>query len=187
MTASHPAWHSFAILQTAVDPLSIDRSLARDEALDAVLADVEADPAYNEDAFKKRFYSLCRNRRSKQISRRKLEARRFRPTHRRAGAADGAVMLTPPVPSVVDQIAYEQLTALILAVLPREDFQILLEIADGHSYADMARARNTTLSALKARAFRVRERVRNSPIAPVLRSGGRRAASNSGEVAHGHA
>jgi len=187
LTASHPAWHSFAILQSAVDPLFIDRSLARDEALDALLADVEADPACNEDAFKKRFYSLCRNRRSKQISRRKLEGRRFRPTHRRAGATDAAVTLVPPAPSVIDQIAYEQLADLILTVLPREDSQILLEIADGHTYADMAQARNTSLSSMKSRAFRVREKGRNSPIAPVLRNGGRRTASISGEVANGRA
>lgn len=187
MTESHPAWHSFAILQSAVDPLSIDRSLARDEALDAVLADLEADPTCGEEALKKRFYSLRRNRRSKQISRRKLEARRFRPTHRRATAPDAAVALMPPARCVIDQIAYEQLTALILTVLPPEELQILLEIADGHSYAEMASARHTTLSSLKSRAFRVREKVRSSAIAPVLRSGGRRAASISGEVAHGRA
>lgn len=101
---------------------------------------------------------------------------------------DDGVGMSPNVLSAVTAFGGSLCTALIVTVLPTEDFQILLEIAVGHSYADMAQARNMTPSSMKSRAFRVREKVRDRPIAPVLRNGGRRAASISGEVAaHGRA
>ena len=79
-----------------------------------------------------------------------------------------------PARSVFDEIAYGQLTDLIRTVLPEEDFVFLLEIADGERYADMARDRNMTVSGLKSKAFRVREKVRNSGISATLRHGLRR-------------
>ena len=79
-------------------------------------------------------------------------------------------MLMPPAPSVLDQIAYAQLTDLLCTVLPEEDFRLLLEIADGHSYSDMASAHHKTVSSLKAKVFRVREKVKNSRISASLRS-----------------
>ena len=45
MSESIPAWQFFAALQSESDPQSVDRSSARDEALDVVLDEVLADPA----------------------------------------------------------------------------------------------------------------------------------------------
>ena len=65
MSENDPAWQFFAALQTEADPHSIDRSSARDEALDVVLADILTDPALDGELVRKRYYSLCRNRLSK--------------------------------------------------------------------------------------------------------------------------
>lgn len=174
MNESDPAWQFFASLQREADPRSVDRSLARDEALDAVLEEVVTGSARERDLISKRFRSLRRNRLSKHIHRRVIDCRRFRSTHRRGGADLGGVLLTPPTPSVLDQIAYAQLRALLRAVLPEDDFRMLLEIADGHSYSEMARARHKTVSSLKAKVFRVRGKVRNSRISAILCSWPRR-------------
>jgi hypothetical protein len=174
MSESDPAWQFFAALQSEADPQSIDRSLARDEAIDVVLDEVLTDPAPDGDLVRKRYYSLCRNRLSKCKHRRALDRRRSRGSHRRGGTDYGSVLVAPPARSVFDQIAYGQLTDLIRTVLPDEDFILLLEIADGHSYADLARDRNMTVSGLKSKAFRVREKVRNSGISATLRHGLRR-------------
>ena len=171
MSESDPSWQFFAALQGEADPQSIDRSSARDEALDVVLAEVLTDPAPDGDLVRKRYYSLCRNRLSKRKHRCVLDRRRFRGSHRRGGTDYGSVLVTPPARSVVDQIAYGQLTDLIRTVLPEEDFMLLLEIADGHSYADTARDRNMTVSSLKSKAFRIREKVRDSRICATLRHG----------------
>jgi hypothetical protein len=174
MSESDPAWQFFAALQGEADPQSIDRSSARDEALDVVLDEVLADPAPDGDLVRKRYYSLCRNRLSKLNNRRAVERCRCRGTHRRGGTDLGGVLLTAPARSVVDQIAYGQFADLIRTVLLEEDFMLLLEIADGHSYADMARDRDITVSSLKSKAFRVREKVRHSSISATLRHGLRR-------------
>jgi hypothetical protein len=174
MSESDPAWQFFAALQREADPQSIDRSSARDEALDVVLDEVLTGPAPDGDLVRKRYYSLCRNRLSKNKHRRALDWRRFRGTHRRGGTDFGSVLLKAPARSIFDQIAYGQLTDLIRTVLPEEDLMLLLEIADGHSYTDMARDRDMTVSSLKSKAFRVREKVRNSSISATLRHGLRR-------------
>jgi len=171
MTTNDPAWQFFAALQSEADPHSVDRSSARDEALDAVLDELVTDPAPNKDILRTRFYSLCRNRLSKHSHRRALERGRFRASHRRGGTDVGSVLLIPPARNVFDQIAYGQLTNLIRTVLLEEEFILLLEIAEGHSYADMASDRNTTVTSLKSKAFRVRAKVRNSRIAATLRYG----------------
>ncbi len=174
MSESYPTWQLFTALEGEADPQSIDRSSARDEALDVVLDEILADPAPDGDLVRKRYYSLCRNRLSKCKHRRALDRGRFRGSHRRGGTDFGSVLVTPPVRSVLDQIAYVQLTELIRTVLPEEDFMLLLEISDGHSYADMARDRSMTVSGLKSKAFRAREKVRNSRISAILRHGLRR-------------
>ena len=170
MTASDPAWQFFAALQSQSDPQSVDRSLARDQALDAVLDEIISAPAPNEDALQKRYYSLCRNRLSKQNNRRALDRRRSRATHRRGGTDFGSVVLTAPARTICDRLAYNQLLDLIRTVLLNEELLLLLEIADGHSYAEIARERNITVSGLKSKAFRVREKVRNSRICAALRA-----------------
>lgn len=174
MSECDPAWQFFAALQGEADPQSIDRSLARDEALDVVLDEVLTDPAPDGDLVRKRYYSLCRNRLSKLNNRRALDRLRCRGTHRRGGGDIGSVLLMAPARSVFDQIAYGQLTDLIRTVLPEEDFVFLLEIADGQRYADTARDGNMTVSGLKSKAFRIREKVRNSGISATLRQGLRR-------------
>src|SRR3989442_949691 len=112
-----PAWQFFAALQGEADPQSIDRSSARDEALDVVLDEVLAEPAGEGDLIQKQYYSLCRNRLSKLNNRRSLDRLRFRGTHRRGGSDIGSVLLMAPARSVFDQIAYAQLTDLIRTVL----------------------------------------------------------------------
>ena len=174
MSESDPAWQFFAALQSEADPQSFDRSLARDEALDAVLDEILTDPAPDRNLVRKRFHSLCRNRLSKYSHRRALDRGRFRATHRRGGTDFGGVLLAPPARSVFDQIAYDQLTDLVRTVLPEEEFRLLLEIADGDSYADMAHNRRITVSSLKSKTFRIREKVRNSRISATLRCGLRR-------------
>lgn len=170
MDESNSAWQFFAALQREADPKSVDRSLARDEALDAVLDEVVNDPALDRDLISNRFNSLCRNRLSKHIHRRVIDSRRFRGTQRRGGRDFGSTLLMSSTPSAFDQVAYYQLKDLLRTVLPEEDFNLLLEIADGHSYSDMARARQKTVSSLKAKVFRVREKVRNSQISTILLS-----------------
>ena len=169
MTASDPAWEFFAAVQSEADPQSIDRSTARDEALDVVLAEVVTHPATDGELVRKRFYSLCRNRLSKRVHRRALDLSRCRSTHRRAGTDFGSLLLTAPTRSVIDQIAYGQLIALIGTVLSGDELQLLLDLADGRSYADLARDRDITVSSLKSKAFRMREKVRNSRISAALR------------------
>ena len=93
MTASNPAWQFFAALQSQADPASVDRSLARDEALDMVLDEIVV-PLRRTGLVRKRFYSLCRNRLSKQNNRRALDRRRSRGSQRRGGADFGNVLLT---------------------------------------------------------------------------------------------
>jgi DNA-directed RNA polymerase specialized sigma24 family protein len=123
---------------------------------------------------RKRFHSLCRNRLSKQNHRRALDRERFCATDRRGGNNIGSVLLSPPVRGVFDQIAYSQLIDLLRTVLPEEEFWLLLEIADGDSYANIARSRKITVSRLKSKAFRIREKVRNSRISATLYCGLRR-------------
>jgi DNA-directed RNA polymerase specialized sigma24 family protein len=171
MIANDPAWKVFAALQSEPDPRSIHRSVARDEALDAVLAEVLTESALDLERTRKRFDSLRRNRLSKHNNRLALDRRRFRATHRRGGSDFGSVLLMVPERTVFDQVAYNQLAALIRTVLPEEEFRLLLEIADGQSYAEVARDRNMTISGVKSKAFRIREKVRKSRILPVLRHG----------------
>lgn len=170
----NPAWQAFAALQCEADPQSIDRSTARDEALDVVLDEIVSAPATDQDAIRKRFYSLCRNRLSKQNNRRAIDRRRFRGTHRRGGADFGSVVLVAPARTVADHLAYKQLTDLVRTVLAEEELTLLLAIADGDSYVGLASDRHTTVSSLKSKAFRIREKVRNSGIAATLRHGLRR-------------
>ena len=174
MTASNPAWQLFADLQNESDPQTIDRSSARDEALDVVLDEVLMNPASDKNLICKRFYSLCRNRLSKHIHRRALDRCRSHGTHRRGGTDFGSLLLSAPATSVVDQIAYSQMTDLIRTVLLEEELRLLLEIADGDSYVELARDRNITVSSLKSKAFRLREKVRNSRILAALHRGLRR-------------
>lgn len=171
MSECIPAWQFFAALQSESDPQSVDRSSARDEALDVVLDEVLADPAPDGELVRKRYYSLRRNRLSKLNNRRALDRFRCRSTHRRCGSDIGSVLLMAPARDVVDQIAYGQLTDLIRTVLPDEDFMFLLDAADGEAYADMASDRDMTVSGVKSKAFRVREKVRNSGISATLRQG----------------
>jgi len=174
MDESNPAWQFFAALQREADPRSVDRSLARDEALDAVLDEVATGSALDRDLISRRFHSLRRNRLSKHTHRHAIDSRRYRSTHRRGGTDHGSILLMPPAPSVLDHIAYAQLRALLRAVLAENDFRLLLEIADGHSYSDMARVRHKTVPSVKAKVFRVRGKVRHSRIWAVLRSWPRR-------------
>ena len=171
MRDGNPAWQLFAALQDEADPQHIDRLSARDEALDAVLDEVLTNPVPDKDLVRKRFHSLCRNRLAKHSHRRALDRHRSRGTRRRGGTDFGSVLLTAPAPSVFNQIAYGQITDLIRKVLTEEDLTLLLEIGDGHSYADLARDRNVTVSSLKSKAFRIREKVRKSRISAVLRCG----------------
>jgi hypothetical protein len=168
MSVTEPAWQFFAALQDEADPQSIDRSLAREEALDAVLDEIVSDPAPDQNLLRKRFYSLCRNRLSKQTNRRMMDRGRAKATHRRGGTDFGRMLLTAPEPTVLDQLAYAQFAELIRTVLHAEEFRLLLEIADGHSYADLAFDRNWTASSLKSKAFRVREKVRKSRVSTML-------------------
>ena len=56
MSECNPAWQFFAALQSEADPQSIDRSLARDEALDVVLDEILADQRPpDEHLIRKRF------------------------------------------------------------------------------------------------------------------------------------
>lgn len=59
--------------------------------------------------------------------------------------------------------------APISTVVSKEELTLLLEIADSHSYAEMACDRNITVSGLKSKAFRIREKVRKSRISAALR------------------
>jgi len=174
MNDGNPAWQFYTALQAEADPQSIDRSLARDEALDAVLNEVAGNTVTDEARLRKRYYSLCRNRFSKQNNRRALDRRRVRGTHRRGGTDFCGVTLNPSARTAIDHLAYRQLLDLIRTVLVEEELRLLLEIADGRSSEDLARDLNISVSGLKSKAFRLREKVRNSDIASTLRHGLRR-------------
>ena len=165
----NPAWQAFAALQCEADPQSIDRSSARDEALDVVLDEIVSDPAMDQDTLRKRYYSLCRNRLSKLNNRRAIDRRRFRGTHRRGGMDVGAAMLVTPRRTVADSLVYQETLDLIRTVLPEPELKLLMEIADGHHYDDLACSHHMTVSAMKSKAFRIREKVRTSRIAETLR------------------
>lgn len=168
MNDTDPPWQFFSALQRESDPQSIDRSLARDEALDAVLDEIIRDPEADKDLLRKRFDSLRRNRFSKQSNRRTLIKRQFRGTQRRNGMEFGNALLITPTNTVFERLAYNQLTDLISTVLSKEDLELLLEIVEGHRYSDIAAEHNTTVSGLKSKAFRMREKVRKSPISSIL-------------------
>jgi hypothetical protein len=170
MSDANPAWQLFAALQNEGDPQSIDRSNARDEALDVVLDEIVSAPVTDEITIRKRYYSLCRNRLSKLNNRRAIDRRRQRGTHRRNGTDFGSVLLTAPASTVCDHLAYKQLLDLISTVLLKEEVLLLLEIAEGHNYAEMARDRRITVSGLKSKAFRIRQKVRNSRIFAALKA-----------------
>jgi hypothetical protein len=174
MSDESPAWQFFSDLQTEASPRSIDRSLAREEALDVVLDEIVSKPATDQQILRKRFSSLCRNRLSKLKNRRVLDRQRFRSTHRRGGTDFGSILLMASARTILDQLAYNQLKNLILTVVSKEELELLLEIADGSSYTDMLRDRNITVASLKSKAFRIREKVRDNPISTILRYGLRR-------------
>ncbi len=174
MNDSSPAWQVFAALQREADPHLIDRSSARDKALDTVLDEVLAVSTPDWDLVRKRFYSLCRNRLSKYNNRRAIDRGRCRASQRRGGADFGNVPLTAAAGDAFDKVAYRQLTDLIRTVLQEEEFQLLLEMAEGQSYADTAHDLRITVPSLKSKAFRIRQKVRHSPIAADLRCWTRR-------------
>jgi hypothetical protein len=174
MSDDAPAWKLFATLQTETDPRSIDRSLAREEALDAVLGEIASDPSKDKGLLRKRFSSLCRNRLSKRRNRRTLDRRRFRSTHRRCGADFGSILLMAPGRSVFDELSYSELINLVRTVLRKDELALLLEIADTVGYKDVAHDHAMTVSGLKSKIFRIREKVRSSRISTALRHGLRR-------------
>jgi hypothetical protein len=165
MEENSPAWASYAQIQLSNDPESIDKSLARDEALDAVLNDIVADPTAGTESTTRRFYSLCRNRLSKQRRRRQIDRLPFKSDRRRGGVEFGGAPTTLAAHDPLHQLAHAQLVGLLRTVLPNEDVGILLELADGYSYSEMAQARGRTVPSLKAKVFRIRKRVRKSGIA----------------------
>jgi hypothetical protein len=57
---------------------------------------------------------------------------------------------------------------LIRTVLPEQELKLLVEIDDGHNYYEVSRDRNMTVSGLKSKAFRIREKVRNSRLSDAL-------------------
>jgi len=171
MVPSDLAWRVIAALQREADSPTIDRSLAREEAFDVVLAETVVNPNPNPDKISKRFQSLCRNRQNKHAHRRQLEMESFRPTHRRGGTDFGHVTLTRPAPTVLNNLITDQLMLLIRAELSQEEFAILMEIADGDSYGDIACSRGLTVTSLKSRVLRARNKVRNSSNAALFRRG----------------
>jgi hypothetical protein len=170
MNNENPCWQLFATLQREGDPQSIDRSLARDEAFDVVLDEIVRDAARDPHLLRKRFQSLYRNRLTKQNNRRALIRRHYRGTHRRGGKEFGNMLLMRPPHTVFDQLAYKELTDLISTVVSRDELTLLLEIADGPAYADIARDHNITVSGLKSKAFRIREKLRKSRISAALQA-----------------
>jgi DNA-directed RNA polymerase specialized sigma24 family protein len=167
MSDPNPSWQFFAALQLEADPKSVDRSLAREEALSAVLNEIITDSGI--DSLRKRFDSLNRNRTTKQHNRRAVIKNYFRSTHRRGGKEFGNLLLTVPAHTVFDRLAYEQLTKLISTVLSKEELSLLLDIAEGQRYAEIARHWNMTVSSLKSKAFRIREKLQRSKISAVLK------------------
>ncbi len=165
MEENSPAWVSFAQIQCSEDPELVDKSLARDEALDAVLNDIVADATVGVESTTRRFYSLCRNRLSKQRRRRQIDSLPFNSDRRRGGAEFGGAPTTLVAHDPLHQLAHAQLVSLLRTVLPNEDVRILLALADGYSYSEMAEVRGRSVPSLKAKVFRVRERVRKSGIA----------------------
>jgi DNA-binding CsgD family transcriptional regulator len=76
-----------------------------------------------------------------------------------------------PAHTVVDSLSYREVTDLIATVLSKEDLRLLLEIADGDRYADIARDHNMSVSCLKSKAYRIREKLRKSRVSAALQCG----------------
>ena len=162
---SHVRWTVFADHQQT-DPCSIDQSLAREEALTAILEEITNDPSISAERTRMRFASLCRNRSSKYRHRRHLERHLARPSHKRCGF--GSLPLTPPDPDVFQKIAWAEHVELVRGVLSKLEFRLLWEIAEGNSYSDAARELRISVTSVKAKVFRTRERVRKGAIGQVL-------------------
>jgi hypothetical protein len=170
MDIDDPLWVTFSKLQNSPDPQTIDKSLAREEALNAVLEDVLTASNLDAGRVSKRFRSVCRNRLSKQRLRRTIDRDRLRSPQRRCGIDFGPTPLTSPIQSPFDLSAANQLIDLLSTVLSADDLRLITEIADGRTYSDVARVQRRSVASIKAKVFRARERVRTSTIAPVLRN-----------------
>ncbi len=174
MPAEPPVpWTVFSEIQENNDPSSVDQALGREEALDQILDEIVANPSVSEERIYKRFRSLSRNRRSKYCYRRDLDWNRGRPDRRRGGQYFSSPSFQSPAPNVFDvfeDIARAELVTLVRSVLPQEDFHLLWEIAEGISYRDLAYARAVSIATIKARVFRIRERIRTSAVGEALRA-----------------
>jgi hypothetical protein len=165
----NPSWQFFYALQREDDPNSVDRSLARDEALGVILDEIANNVAADQDFLRIRFQSLRRSRISKENKPRALIQRHFRGTRRRGGVEFGNELLMVQGETGFDALSNEQLAEMIGTVLSNEELKLLLEVADGEKYSDLAREHNTTVSSLKSRTFRIRARIRKSRISATLR------------------
>jgi len=161
-------WAVFANLQNATEPRSMDQSLGREEALNEVLNEITTIPsAISDERILKRFVNLCGNRSTKYRHRRKLDEKRSRPAYKRGGC-----FFVPAIRSgaldISEKIALSELVTLVQRALPEQDFQLLRNIAEGDSYCEISSEHGVSTACIKARVFRIRERIKRSPLGQML-------------------
>ena len=166
MTAAddQSAWATFQALQQLPQPQAIQHDFARGETLDVILDEIAAEPSAPSEQIRRRFRSLSRNRRTKYYERKALERESVRPSYRRGGRDFEVVMLAPRQKDASDAVAMAQLLMLVRGLLSEADFQLLWEIAIGATYAEIAVKLGISITAAKARIFRIRQRVRTNPV-----------------------
>ena len=168
-TQSEVCWSTFADFQRDGEPLSIERALGREEALTNVLEELINDPSTSDHNLRRRFASLSRNRSSKYYHRRDLERNQARPSYRRGGRGFDSSSTAPIGSDLSEEIAQAELVMLVRDLLPEHDFLLLWEIAEGRTYSDVACDQEVSVASIKARVFRIRARIRMSPIGQELR------------------
>ncbi|MGA2257658.1 MAG: hypothetical protein ABSG53_23605 [Thermoguttaceae bacterium] len=167
-TQVHIPWTVFQQLQQDRQPASIELCLGREEALTAVLHQITGGPPTEEADIRKRFSNLLINRSSKYRHRRYIVENLARPAQRRCGEGYCLSASRHVAAEIAESVDWGKLVALVASLLPQADFNLLWDIATGGTYTEIAAAAQISVAALKARVFRIRERVRMSSVAPVI-------------------
>lgn len=142
-------WEVLARLQSKSNPRTTHAwALAREEAFEATLDDLLNHRILPEaQVIERRFDHRCANRATKHRRRDRL----LRGWGRR---------LCPANFHPSDRLMTQESVACVRSALPAVDFCCLLELAEGHSYADVADRHGLNEGNLKSRVCRARARVR---------------------------
>jgi hypothetical protein len=142
-------WEVIARLQSKSNPRTTHpRSLGREEAFEGILEDLFDQRILPEaEVIERRFDYLCANRATKY--RRRVHLRRVWSSQQRPGIPDSS-----------QKLATHELVERLRKVVQAADYCCLLQLAEGHSYADVAARHSLNEGNLKSRVCRARARAR---------------------------